>query len=295
MLKRSDEADSSRRWRWVAVVAVPILLAAGLALLPRVRALSSVSLAEPPPVSAPAPPQAPLGVAALGRIEPLDGILRVAGPSSPSTQVVKRLLVDEGDRVEAGQLLAALDTEIILAATVRELEAELEYAERERERSAELRKGLAASEATLDTWSTRVSVGRAKLARARAELERARVVSPFAGLVLEVHARPGERIGPEGILELARVDQMYAIAEVYETDVARVRPGQRARVRSPALPHPLGGEVEWVRPKVQKQDEIGTDPAARKDARVIEVKVRLDDSATAAPFTLLQVEVEIEP
>jgi HlyD family secretion protein len=50
-----------------------------------------------------------------------------------------------------------------------------------------------------------------------------------------------------------------------------------------------------VRPKVHKQDEIGTDPAARKDARVVEVKVRLDDSAAAAPFTHLQVEIEIEP
>ena len=57
----------------------------------------------------------------------------------------------------------------------------------------------------------------------------------------------------------------------------------------------LAGRVEWIRPKVEKQDQIGTDPAARKDARVVEVKVRLEDSAAAAPFTNLQVEVEIEP
>ena len=37
------------------------------------------------------------------------------------------------------------------------------------------------------------------------------------------------------------------------------------------------------------------DPAARKDARVVEVKVLLDDPAAAAPFTNLQVDVEIEP
>lgn len=43
------------------------------------------------------------------------------------------------------------------------------------------------------------------------------------------------------------------------------------------------------------QDALGTDPAARKDARVVEVEIRLDDSAAAAPFTNLQVEVEIEP
>jgi HlyD family secretion protein len=44
---------------------------------------------------------------------------------------------------------------------------------------------------------------------------------------------------------------------------------------------------------VQKLDEIGTDPAARKDARIIEVEVKLDDSAAAAALSLLQVEVEI--
>ena len=44
---------------------------------------------------------------------------------------------------------------------------------------------------------------------------------------------------------------------------------------------------------MQKHDEIGTDPAARKDARVVEVEIRLDDSAPAASLSLLQVEVEI--
>jgi HlyD family secretion protein len=64
-------------------------------------------------------------------------------------------------------------------------------------------------------------------------------------------------------------------------------------VRSDALPAPLTGTVTRIRPKVHKLDEIGTDPAARKDARIVEVEVRLDDSAAAAALSLLQVEVEI--
>ena len=51
--------------------------------------------------------------------------------------------------------------------------------------------------------------------------------------------------------------------------------------------------VERIRPKVQKMDEIGTDPAARKDARIVEVEIRLDDSSAAADLTNLQVDVEI--
>ena len=86
---------------------------------------------------------------------------------------------------------------------------------------------------------------------------------------------------------------MYAIAEVYETDVRNVRKGMKARVTSSALAGPLSGTVERVRPKVQKMDEIGTDPAARKDARIVEVEIRLDDPKAAANLTNLQVDIEI--
>ncbi|TFG94018.1 MAG: HlyD family efflux transporter periplasmic adaptor subunit [Myxococcales bacterium] len=285
----SQETNRARRrWPWLAAAGLLLLAAGGL----RMRASETSAL---PSVAAPPEPAAVEGVSARGRLEPLDGILRVAGPSSTAVTVIARLLVNEGDRVSAGQLLATLDTEPILEAQVHEVEAELRNAEREYARSQELNVGRIASDSERDRWETRAAVGRAQLARARAELERARITAPAAGLVLDVHARPGERIGPEGILELGRVDKMYAIAEVYETDVGRVRPGQRARVTSPALPTPLSGRVEWIRPKVEKQDEVGTDPAARKDARVVEVKVLLEDSAAAAPFTNLQVEVEIEP
>jgi len=44
---------------------------------------------------------------------------------------------------------------------------------------------------------------------------------------------------------------------------------------------------------LQKLDQIGDDPAARKDARIVEVEIRLDDSKAAADLTNLQVEIEI--
>ena len=53
--------------------------------------------------------------------------------------------------------------------------------------------------------------------------------------------------------------------------------------------------VERIRPKIQKQDALGTDPAARKDSRVVEVEIRLDQSAPVAGLTLVQVEVTILP
>jgi HlyD family secretion protein len=55
--------------------------------------------------------------------------------------------------------------------------------------------------------------------------------------------------------------------------------------------------VDRIGLKVGKMDALGTDPAARTDARVVEVEVRLDpeDGALAASLTHLQVQVEFEP
>jgi HlyD family secretion protein len=141
----------------------------------------------------------------------------------------------------------------------------------------------------------RIAVRQAEQRTAAAELERASIRSPINGRVLEVIARPGELAGAAGVIELAQVDSMYAIAEVYEADIGRVRQGQRARITSPALADELNGTVEHVRLQVQKQDELGTDPAARKDARVVEVEIRIDEPQAAASLTNLQVEVLIGP
>ncbi len=236
----------------------------------------------------------PNRVSALGRLEPEDGVIQIAGPSALSV-VIAKIYVDDGDRVAKGQLLAKIDTADVLDADVRRIEAELDNARRERDRNVQLFREQATSDSIRDSREMRVRVAEAKLAGARAELARAHVYSPIDGQVLRVHAREGERVGPAGILELGKTDHMFAIAEVYEEDVSRVRVGQRAVMTSPALPAPLVGKVDRIHLAVAKQDALGTDPAARKDARVVEVEVRLDDSRAAAALTNLQVDVQIDP
>ncbi len=122
-----------------------------------------------------------------------------------------------------------------------------------------------------------------------------RRIAPFDGRVLRIVAEPGEYVGPEGFLELGRVAEMMAIAEVFETEIRHVQLGHDATVTSDALNGPKHGRVAFIRPKVAKQDEIGTDPAARKDARIVEVGIALDDPAEAMGLTNLQVEVVISP
>ena len=161
---------------------------------------------------------------------------------------------------------------------------------------AEARKAACASATTaVRSAETGVTVARARLARVQAQLQRSYIRAPFAGRVLDVNVRPGELIAEKGILELGRVQRMYAIAEVYETDIRYVKVGQRATISSPALEQAIAGTVQTIRQKVEKQDEIGTDPAARKDARIVEVAILLDDPTPVAGLTNLQVDVVIQP
>ena len=233
-------------------------------------------------------------ITALGRLEPKDGVLRVSGPSLPVV-VIAELRAQEGDFVEEGQVLAILDNHALRKAKLGQARAELDNAERDLSRSLKLYAGKAASDVKRQEAELRVKVARAQLAAARAELDLSLVRAPIAGQVLAIHARPGERLGSEGILELGRTGEMYAVAEVYETDVSRVREGQQATITSPALPEPLTGRVEKVGLQVGKMDVLGADPVAKIDARVVEVEIRLGDAPDFPLLTHLQVKVEISP
>ena len=82
------------------------------------------------------PPSAAAGqrsISCLGRLEPQDGIINLAGPSNGGG-VIKSLGVSEGDWVEAGDRIALMDTYDLRRAEVQRLEAVLKNARRELER-----------------------------------------------------------------------------------------------------------------------------------------------------------------
>ncbi|MCU0542315.1 MAG: HlyD family efflux transporter periplasmic adaptor subunit [Oscillatoriaceae cyanobacterium Prado104] len=133
--------------------------------------------------------------------------------------------------------------------------------------------------------------------KAQVDLNLSYVKAPVSAYILKVHTRQGERINTQdGIVELGRTDQMYAVAEVYETDIAKVRNGQNATITSPVFAGNLTGKVARIGRQIGKKDVLNTDPAADTDARVIEVRIRLDpeSSKKVASFTNLQVEVKID-
>jgi HlyD family secretion protein len=132
------------------------------------------------------------------------------------------------------------------------------------------------------------------LAAADVRLDRTVLRAPRAGSILKVLARPGERLEQKPTLKMGDTGVMYALAEVYETDVLWLRPGLPARVTSSALPRALTGTVERIGRMVFKNDVLHVDPAADADARVVEVWIRLDSSDEAARLTSLQVDVVID-
>jgi HlyD family secretion protein len=144
---------------------------------------------------------------------------------------------------------------------------------------------------------SQVAAAEASVARAKAELDLATVRSPQAGQVLKIHTRPGELVGSQGIISLGQTQRMVAVAEVYEVDLSQVRVGQTATVTSKnnAFPDVLRGEVVEVGLEINKQDVLNTDPAAQFDARVAEVKVRLDEASSrrVAGLTNLSIQVSI--
>lgn len=245
-------------------------------------------------VEPPATP--PARVSSLGRIEPEDGVIRVAAPTQLNVidPVIGRLLVDDGTPVARGQLIAILNDHDTLAAQVDRLQAELDHTRIQKKRFEVLHRASVINESDWDEWCLRERVANAELRQAQAELALTTIRSPITGRVLKVHAREGERVGPDGIAEVAKTGSMCAIAEVYETDVRYVRVGDSALITSPALSSPLKGVVDRIGYKIGKQDVLATDPAARTDARVVEVRIRLADSKAAASLTFLQVSVIID-
>ncbi|MBD2091811.1 HlyD family efflux transporter periplasmic adaptor subunit [Microcoleus sp. FACHB-1515] len=161
------------------------------------------------------------------------------------------------------------------------------------------------AEAELTRSQAEVTVQSAarNLQLAEAQLARTVIRAPRTGEVLRIHTKTGEAIAAggsgtqeQGILELGNTRQMDVVAEVYETDIGRVRVGQTATItsRNGAFSETLTGRVTRIGSQIFKNNILDDDPAANADARVVEVRIRLDQSEPVRQLTNLQVDVRID-
>jgi RND family efflux transporter MFP subunit len=204
-------------------------------------------------------------VVATGTIEPVKEVEvrpRIAG-------IIEHIHVSDGDDVTPGQLLLEIEREL-LTSQVAEAQAALDeariharYAAIDLRRAQELRKSGAASEEKLDAARSLAERSRASVARAEAGLATletkhsyASVTSPLAGRVLEVHVEEGSAVssvtsvtGGTLLLSLAATDTLHLEGLVDENEVARVRVGQPARIRTEAYGGRIfEGEVREIAP-----------------------------------------------
>jgi HlyD family secretion protein len=117
--------------------------------------------------------------------------------------------------------------------------------------------------------------------------------APRTGRILRILTRPGEATGTKPILRLGNTGQMMVVAEVYEADVCRLRLGQKSEIESPALARPLTGTVAQIGWLIYKNDVLHIDPTANTDSRVVEVRIRLDQSEPVERLTNMQVTVRM--
>ena len=348
---------------------------------------------EPAPIT-PTPVPTPTAVSALGQIEPEGEVVRLSVSAAAEGSRVDKLLVERGDKVKQGQVVAILDsyssqqaaldraqTDVGIAranlervragakkgdinaqqsaigrleaelrgqiasqkAAIARLSAELANAKVEYSRYQQLFKDGAISAQERDTRRLRVDTVGQQLAEAnetlnrtietteverdraqarlesvsevrtvdvqvaQAELEQAQasvkqaqaalalteVRSPIDGRVLEVNVRPGEVVGNTGIVAIGQTDQMYVAAEVYETDIDKIRLGQKAIVTGSAFESQLEGEVTQVGLEVRQQDVFESDPLVNTDNKVVEVKIRLSPESSKRVTALSNLQVRV--
>jgi HlyD family secretion protein len=201
-----------------------------------------------------------------------------------------------------------LESQATQRTTIATLEQQINEAKANRDKTiATLQQQINEAKATLNQTAevrptdvanaqAEVDSAQATVEKIKAQLSQAYIRAPRPGQILEINTRSGETVGNEGIVDLGQTDQMYAVAEVYQSDIKKVRPGQRVRISSDSLPDELVGRVDWIGMQVKRQNVINADPSSNIDARVVEVDVQLNrvSSQKASSLTNLQVKAVIE-
>ena len=148
---------------------------------------------------------------------------------------VSRVLVDEGDRVGKGQLIATLDTEQ-LTHNHASAQAALAQAEDAYRRMEELHGKGSLPEIKWVEAQTALQRARASEQMARKQLADCRLYAPFSGVISKKFAEKGQNVGAgTQIAKLVAVGRMKVKISVPESEIAQISIGQKADVTIEAI------------------------------------------------------------
>jgi RND family efflux transporter MFP subunit len=209
--------------------------------------------------------------------------------------LVKEVLVEEGQQVEAGQALAALDTtDLEFAVTAAEadllaaqLDAAIQRYRRKYTNDAGRTVYLSGPREQILKADAKVAARQAALETAKASLAQGTLAAPFAGTVVSIDVKPGEYVQPgQAILVLADLANLQIeTTDLGELNVAAVAIGQPATVYVEALDKEFPGKVTLISPL---SETIGGDVVFR-------VTVRLDEQPPSLLWGMsADVEINVE-
>jgi len=258
------------------IVAVLIVLALGLAwyLMHRTPAASSgesAASAQAQAVSVVTP-----GLTSVTGTITASGTIAArrempVGVAGEGGQVV-RVLVDAGDWVQAGQVLAVVDRSVqaeqiagqaanieVQRANARIAQANLDRALKLVERGFISKADVDRLTATRDAAVAQVRVAAAALGQLQASNARLNIVAPAAGLVLTRGVEPGQIVSPgSGVLfRIAKDGEFEMQARLAENDLARLTVGQSADVMPVGTSAPFTGQIWQLSPTIDTQTREG--------------------------------------
>lgn len=193
------------------------------------------------------------------------------GIAGEGGQVV-RVLVQPGDWVKTGQVLAIIDQDVqtqqarSLAAQIQVNQADAVLAQNELDRALQLvdrgfisKADVDRRRATRDAAQARVEIARAQLREAQARNGRLNIRAPEGGLVLERNVEPGQVVGAgSGVLfRLAAGGEMELRAQMGEADLANLSVGVRAEVQPVGAGRTFQGQVWQLLPVINETSRQG--------------------------------------
>ncbi|HEY2399479.1 MAG TPA: efflux RND transporter periplasmic adaptor subunit [Steroidobacteraceae bacterium] len=294
---REQPDETRRRWPWIAVaVLVLIPLAIGIWLLKTNRSAVTVHIAMAQPMTTGGPPSSSV-LDATGYVT----ARREATVSAQITGTMIEVLIEEGDHVKQGQVLARLD-DTQQRAALAQAEAQLQSArallvqfqsqlaqdQRDVKRAEDLVQRKLVSEqaveqartlvetqsAQLESQRRQIDLGAANVRSAQVQLDYCTIKAPFTGVVIAKAAQVGEIVSPfsagggftrTGIGTLVDMDSLEIEVDVNEAYINRVQPKQ-------PVDSVLNAYPEWKIPS----HVIAIIPTADRSKATVKVRIGID-------------------
>jgi HlyD family secretion protein len=158
---------------------------------------------------------------------------------------------------------------------------------------AELDAAQAAKKQVLNSIAVASLEKKAELAKT--QMDQTVITAPANGTVLRIFTREGEIISNKPIVQMADLNELICVAEVYEGDLPRIHVDQVAEIVSQGFPsgRKVAGKVSRIGGMISTPELRSLDPFAPTDRHVVEVEIRFPADAIPEEARLANLQVEV--